>query len=399
MNRQHQVAILVHTSTNWGTRLVQGISDYSKEHGPWLFYIEPRGVYEKLHLPKGWEGGGIIARVTSSALAKEILASGKPAVDVSWFDFSGPEIARCRTEESHTGYLAAEHLLYCGLRHFAVCGPVRRKGYSNRASLGFEERINESGFECIPYRPKRSAEDPRSWKTQLDDLVSWLKKLPKPIGIFAWYAVRGRQLTEACRYANINVPEEVAVIAGGYDRLMCGLSDPPLTTVDDAEYQVGYEAAALLDRLMAGEAPPENPILLRATGVTGRQSTDVIAINDELVRDAILFIREHAHDPISVKDVLSKVPLSRRMLEMRFRDVLGRSPSAEIHRVRFERVKHLLIETDLPIPRVASATGFAESSSLSRAFRKAFGESPSSYRNRHQLHAAEPGQAEDETIE
>jgi len=394
MNSQRQVAILVHTSTNWGTRLVQGISDYSKEHGPWLFYIEPRGVYEQLHLPKGWEGGGIIARVTSSALAEEILASDRPAVDVSWFDFSGPKIARCRTDENHTGYLAAEHLLCCGLRHFAACGPVRRKGYANRPSIGFTERINEAGFECLQYCPKRLAQDPRSWKTQLDDLVGWLKGLPKPIGIFAWYAVRGRQLTEACRYANINVPEEVAIIAGGYDRLMCGLSDPPLTTVDDAEYQVGYEAAALLDRMMAGESPPQSPILLRATGVTARQSTDVVAINDELVSDAIRFIREHAHEPIGVQDVLTQVPLSRRMLEMRFRDVLDRSPSAEIRRVRLERAKHLLLETDLPVPRVAFASGFAESGTLARAFRKAFGESPSSYRSRHQLSETRPEQAD-----
>jgi len=398
MSERRRVAILVHTSTSWGTQLIDGIADYAQQHGPWLFYVEPRGAYERLRLPRGWSGGGIIARVTTASLADEIIASKIPAVDVSWHDFGGGKIPRCRGDERLIGQLAAEHLLDCGLRNFAVCGPVRRRGYADRISAGFVDRIQDAGFECTAYHPKRTAEDPRSWKVQLNDLKHWLVGLPKPIGVLTWYSVRGRQVTEACQYANLNVPDEVAVIAGGFDHVMSRLSNPPLSSVDAPAYRVGYEAAALLDRLMAGQAAPLNPILIPPTGVTPRQSSDILTVADPSIRTAIRFIRNHAHEPIQVHDILDHVPLSRRMLEIRFREVLGRSPAAEIRRVRLDRAKRLLVETDLAIPFLADACGFAEPGSLARAFRKVTGMSPTGYRHLYRPHSSRsaggPGRAE-----
>lgn len=137
---------------------------------------------------------------------------------------------------------------------------------------------------------------------------------------------------------------------------------------------------------MAGHAPPSHPILIPPTGVTPRQSSDILAFKDPLLRNAIRFIRDHAHEPIQVQDILSHAPLSRRMLEIRFREELGRSPASEIRRVRLDRAKRLLMETDLTLPRVAEACGFAEPSSLARTFRKVFGMSPTSYRHQYRIY-------------
>ncbi|MBN1853591.1 MAG: substrate-binding domain-containing protein [Pirellulales bacterium] len=137
------------------------------------------------------------------------------------------------------GLLAAEHLLNCGLWNFAVCGPVRRQGYEDSISESFVKRIQDAGFKCTVYHPTRSALDPRSWEILLHDLQRWLLSLPKPVRILTWFSIRGRQVTEACMYANIKVPEEVAVIAGGFDHVMSKLSNPPLSSVDAPAYQVG----------------------------------------------------------------------------------------------------------------------------------------------------------------
>ena len=126
------IALLIETSTSWGTRVIRGISQYAQEHGPWVFFLEPRGTYEKLTLPTGWKGDGVIARVTTQALADQLLATGLPSVNVSWYDYGAPKIARCTNNEKTCGRLAAEYFLNRGYRHYAYCGPLKRPDYVDR---------------------------------------------------------------------------------------------------------------------------------------------------------------------------------------------------------------------------------------------------------------------------
>lgn len=374
-----RVAVLVETSTSWGTELVQGIANYAHEQGPWFFYLEPRGRYERLRLPTDWDGDGVIARVTSQAMADEIIASGIPAVNVSWYDFGAESIARCTVDENRSGRMAADHFLERGFIHFAYCGALRRPGYVDRFGQSFIDALAEAGHDCAVYRPKRSAH-PRAWPAQLTDLCGWLDGLPKPIGMLAWNDVRGRQVTEACQYAGIPVPERIAVLGAEDDALMGAVSSPALSSIDMSGKQVGYEAAQLLARLMRGRRRPAKAVLIAPSGIITRQSTDTLAIDNPDLAASLRFIRENAHRGIGVADVVRHVHLSRRVLEQRFKQLLGRTPAAEIRRVRVERARRLLVETELAMPQIASACGFNQPEVFTRTFGRETGVTPTAFR-------------------
>jgi LacI family transcriptional regulator len=145
-------------------------------------------------------------------------------------------------------------------------------------------------------------------------------------------------------------------------------------------HRTGYEAAALLERWMAGRRVPPAAHLIAPLGVAARQSTDVLAVDDRAVAQAVQFIREHACEGINVGDVLRAVPLSRRVLEHRFRRWLGRTPREEIMQARLGRVKQLLGETDLPLYLIAERTGFEHVEYLSVVFKRETGATPSEFR-------------------
>ena len=176
------------------------------------------------------------------------------------------------------------------------------------------------------------------------------------------------------------VPDEVAVIGVDNDTLLCELASPPLSSVIPNAHRAGYEAAALLDHMMAGKRVAAVAHLIAPLGIAARQSTDVLAVEDRDVARAVQFIREHACEGINVGDVLRAVPLSRRVLEQRFERLLGRTPRAEIMHVRLARVKQLLVETDLPLYLVAARTGFEHVEYLSVVFKRETGRTPSAWR-------------------
>ena len=110
---------------------------------------------------------------------------------------------------------------------------------------------------------------------------------------------------------------------------------------------------------------------------------DVLAIDDADVSTAVQFIREHACEGIKVEDVLAVVPLSRRMLEARFKKLLGVTPHQEISRLQIDRLKQLLVETDLSLQHLAPLAGFKHVEYLSVAFKRATAQTPARFRRQH----------------
>jgi LacI family transcriptional regulator len=213
-----------------------------------------------------------------------------------------------------------------------------------------------------------------------DRVAGWLKKLPKPLGLMACNDIRGQEVLSACRAAGITVPEEVAVIGVDNDEMLCELSDPPLSSVSLDTERIGYEAAALLDQMIAGKKNLDLPILVLPAGIITRRSTDVLAIEDRHIANATRFIRERACVGIDVSDVLKFVPLSRSTLERRFLRLLGHSPKEEILRTRLDRAKQLLAETDLSLAQVADKVGFQHPEYLSVIFKKKTHLTPGEFR-------------------
>jgi len=375
-----RIAVLVDTSTGWGRRLIRGVVGYVRKHGPWNLWVRARGQDEPMRFPPGWAGDGIIARIADHYTARHVAAARLPVVNVSGIELRGVDWCRVTTSLQATGQLAAEHLLDCGLKHF-VYAALPRLAYVRHQYRGFADTLARAGCPCPNYQPSFRPNTRKGWAAQERELGQWFRSLPKPVGVLAWGTTLGRQLIESCHQTGLRVPEDVAIVGGDYDELLCETCTPSLSGVAVPSEQVGHEAALQLDRLIRGEPPPAEPIHIEPHGVIARQSTDLLAIEDDDLARAIRFIRDHASEPIEVKDVLREVAISRRRLERGFQKVLGRSPSAEIRRQRVERARRLLTDTDLPIPDVAETSGFGSSTYFAYLFKRETGSSPLKYRS------------------
>ena len=377
---ERHVALLIETSTTWGTDIVKGVANYAQSHGDWYFHLEPRGKYERLSLPDDWDGDGIIARVTSRDLAAELVQMGKPTVNVSWYAFDDIDVPTCTADEIISGRMIAEHFLERGFRYFAYCGPMNRPAYSDKFGRAYASALADRKIEC--WSIGADADSSVNWSRRLKQLGQWLVKLPTPLAVLAFSSIGGRQVVEACRLHGLRIPDDVAIMGGEHDELNCQISRPPLSSIDLGPVRVGFEAAGLLDRLMNGEEPPVKPIRIQPARIIERQSTDTLAIDDPMIAKALKFIADNAAKNISVADVLEVVPISRRVLEQRFRKQLGRSPAAEIRRVRIEKAKQMLASTNRSLSQIAVACGFDHPEVLTRVFRRYEGTTPSSYRQR-----------------
>lgn len=289
------------------------------------------------------------------------------------------------TDDAAGARIAAAHLLERGFRQFAYCGFVGTL-YSDERSRVFNEVIERAGFRCFTYESPRHLRGRHPETAEIEGrggeehVLRWLRKLPRPIGLMACNDARGQQVLNACRDLGIHVPEEMAVVGVDNDDVLCDLCDPPLSSVVPNTAKIGYEAAALLDRMMRGEAAPRRPIYVEPVGIVTRRSTDVLAVESADLSAALLFIREHACDGISVEDVTTHVSLSCSALERQFGKVLGRTPKAEIVRVQLDRVKQLLAGTTWPLKEIALKAGFRHTEYLCAVFKSKFGQTPGQYR-------------------
>ncbi len=374
--RRRQVALLIETSNAYGRGLLQGVVHYIREHQPWSFHLMEQGRGEDPPAwIERWAGDGIIARIETPRIAQAVVKAGVPAVDVSAARLV-PALPWVETDDQQIARLAAGHFVERGFRHFGFCGDARFN-WSVWRENHFRSEIEVAGQTMHCFRPTNSGGDIAA---ETADLRRWLQNLPKPIGIMACYDIRGQQVLDACRSAGLAVPDEVAVIGVDNDALLCELASPPLSSVIPNTHRAGYEAAALLDRMMAGKRVSPEARLIAPLGIAARQSTDVLAIDDREIALAVRFIREHACGGINVSDVLRAVPLSRRVLEQRFLRLLGHTPREEILHVRLNRVKQLLAETDLPLYLIAERTGFEHVEYLSVVFKRETKRTPGAFR-------------------
>jgi LacI family transcriptional regulator len=382
MQSRPRVALLIETSNAYARDLLYGIRGYLREHQSWSIYLAEHGRGDALPAwLRSWKGDGVIARVENQTIADGLLATGLPTVDVS-FGLECSPFPRVVTNSQAVCRLAADHLLERGFQHFGYCGYAQYY-WSNLRSRFFADGVARLGHSCDVFKSPVARSGTITWEREIEALAAWVRDLPKPVGIMACYDIRGQQVLEACRRIGAPVPDEVAVIGVHNDELLCDLCDPPLSSVIPNARRAGYEAAALLDRLLQGGAVSVQTILLEPIAVATRQSTDVVALNDAQISKAVRFIRERACDGISVDDVRRAVALSRTVFERRFKKLLNRTPYDQIFRVRIERVKTMLASTDLTLAQIAERTGFEHIEYLSVAFKRATGDSPSRYRARH----------------
>ena len=373
-----KVLLLVETSREYGRALLRGIAKYCRLHGPWAFYREPGGLEKAIPRLQSWGVTGVITR--DSIRTDEALALGVPVIVAVHFKGSY-NIPSVDTNPVRIANMAAEHLLDRGLRNFAFCG-FDDMPWSETRKENFAKRVAEAGFKTHFYKQPAS-KSMRTWQKEQRRMAEWLRSLPRPFGLMACNDDRGQHAIEACKIVDLKVPEDVAVIGVDNDELICDLTEPPLTSVALDVEKAGYKAAELLDKLMAGKKIENQKITVEPTHVVSRQSTDILAIDDIAVSEAVRFIRKNSNRPIQVGDIIAAVLVSRRSLEQRFRNIIGRSIFREIRRARVERISNMLVETNLPIAQIALDLGFSGIDHIARYFYAEKGTSPQAYRKNH----------------
>ncbi|HMO83638.1 MAG TPA: XylR family transcriptional regulator [Lacipirellulaceae bacterium] len=322
MVQRPRVALLIDTATSWGSGLIAGIAQYAHTAADWQLFLGPRGKYDRLTLPSYWAGDGIIARVTHERLAQQIIRRAVPAVNVSWYRYGGDVIPQCTCDEQSVGDMAVKYFLDRGFRQFAYCASSLRNDYVDRLGATFIAGLKRRTYPCHVFQPATDPDGFLPSANEADRLIFWLHSLPKPIALLAFDCVQARQITDVCHIASIKVPQEVAVLGGEHDTLSCTISKPQLSSIDHSPEKVGWAAAELLNQLMQGQSPPQ-PVLLPASRVITRQSTDTVAVPDDLLAAAVEFIKANSARRIQVSDILAAVPISRRALEKGFRKMLG----------------------------------------------------------------------------
>jgi LacI family transcriptional regulator len=382
-----EIAVILNTESMYPRNVLGGIVSYAREAKTWCLYVEDEPPEEIPDL-RTLQRDGIIMSFPSRRVSRIVRDLKVPVVGIEggycWYD-SASRVPYFATDNEAIGRLAAEYFITQGFTRLAYSGypPGRMTPWSIQRADAFQQRAEESGLPCAIHVNRRGAAGKQyDLRKGLD---TWLRSLEKPVGLLAANDVLARHILEACLAADIRVPEEVAVLGVDNDKMMCELAVPPLSSIEQDARGLGYQAAALLDRLMAGAKAKSLKTLVEPVGVVARRSTDILAITDPDVGAALAFIHARACDPICVADVVASVQVSRSVLDARFKGMIGRTIHAEIQRVQIERARSLLATTDWPIKQVAAQAGFANIPYLTTLFRTRTGWTPAAYRKHARL--------------
>jgi LacI family transcriptional regulator len=377
---KNRTVLIALTSAHYGW--FKGVARYAREHN---WHLVADMLYTG-QIPLGWQGDGIISYTAyNDALAKFVLSSGIPTVEISKIR-RGLGLPFVEGDDEMVGRVAAEHFLERGYRNF-IWAPLLDNEINADRHRGFAGRLSRRGLTCHVLPPANSSASKGgawNWAARRKLLVQELQRLPKPLAVFGFNDRVAADLIDACNTAGLLVPEEVAVMGVDNDELLCECLGIPLSSVCHDLEGMGYRAAVLLDRLMSGKRlPKKNPRVI-PKGVATRRSSDMLAVNDLDVAKALRFICDKFTNALlSVDDIVAVTSVSRRPLEKAFRHELRRTINEEVLRVRLEKVKDLIITTELSVAQISKLTGFTRPNHLFRIFRKQLGMNPKQFRAQH----------------
>lgn len=369
----------------------QGIQRYSKLYGPWkldYFVDSEKELAKQVENIKKSPFSGILARIQQIQFLKPVLDLKCPTVLIDpplEYLKSKPRISRCEfvsLDTTNIGKLAAEHLLNKNIRHFGYVPSRSKTVWSDNMEKSFAAELKTKGISLDVYASPSESSTRKHF-------INWIQKCEKPIALLVSNDHQGRDILNACHEAKLAVPYEVLVLGVGNDEIFCESCFPSLSSILVHWQRGGFSAAESLDQLMQRKL--SRSVFYDAFEIIERDSTRQIAKTDNssglptnnCVIRALEFIRINSGFCIQVEDVARHVGVSRQWLEKRFKSDLGHSVLEDIRCHRMERIKSLLIETDLTIIRIAEMSGYENANHLRIIFKKECNMSMTEYRSRY----------------
>jgi LacI family transcriptional regulator len=385
-----RVALLIEASRTFGREVLRGIANYSRKHGPWLFFLQEWMTGGPLPSTlKRWRPDGIIVRVYGKALDRQMHEMNLPTVDV-YRENESLQFPYVVTDQKKIALEAIRHFQERGFQNFAFCGYTHAP-YSEQREAYFTQELKRLGIQPSVYRhpplrnPRKLSNIEEHAMKYTAALGKWLRNLPKPVALFTCNDTRAYQVLNACNACGIAVPEEVAVLGVDNDTVECEITNPPLSSIDPDAARVGYEAAALLHQLILGKTPVSTQLVIPPAKVVCRQSTDVIAFLDADVAEAVHYVRRNALQPIDFRELVRSLNLSRSTLDRWFHRYLGHSMTEEIISIRIKHIQGLLLTTDHPLEEISYRCGYKHVESMLRNFKRYVGMTPGEYRRQGRI--------------
>jgi LacI family transcriptional regulator len=379
-----RVALLLDQDLGFRRDIQSGVHRYASEKANWV--LRPAmPTMESFSRIRDWKPQGIICHLLPPELARALAGLGCPIVTTTT-SVEGLNLPLVQNDHESIGRLAAEYFLDQGYQNFGFYGGART-AFTQGREVGFSARLLEQGLTASAYFEDLSLDQPfdQGWRIGGQKVQEWLQRLPKPVAILAGQDISARVLADTCFELSVRVPDEVAIMGVDNDETECAAARPPLSSIEVCGMRVGFLSAQMLDQLMQGILPENKTILVPPVRIVVRQSTDVLAIGDSTVAEALQLIREKLSADIGVAQLAKALGVSRRVLELKFNKSLGRTVLQEIRRVRVEKAKELLSRTNLDMEEVARRAGFSGARRLAVVFGEFAGIAPSIYRRQSQL--------------
>jgi LacI family transcriptional regulator len=376
-----KVMLMIDTSRASSRQFLQGIARYMHMHESWEVYIQPPTYITSNKMNfynwiKQNNFDGIMFR--DSFNQKNIMKLNISKTVFLTTGESFPGIITIRTDSYGISQMAADYFINLGFKNFAFCG-FDKLSWSNRRLDAYKKILDKNkGFNFFHYTCPHGIHDMVKEKLNISN---WLRNLPIPLCVFACNDDRGIYILDVCKAIGLRVPDEVAVLGVDNDELVCNLSTPSLSSIQVGFEKAGFDAAAALNRLMNGEVEATNIIITaKALQIVTRRSSESFAIEDEEVRKALIFIREHYQEPIQISDIVEATCLSRRSLQYLFKKLLNRTISEELNILRINDIKTKLLNTKDRIKIIATSLKYVDITNFTRFFKQYTSMSPKEYR-------------------
>lgn len=375
--------VCIELSSEAGQRILNGIYRFLGNGHTWdltLIRSQKQADESFAHIISQTPFDGYIVSLPESVKVRSHLAKlGMPTVLFGYVDRrllkSFPHCVFVHDDDWNIGRCGAHHLIAQGTISgygYAASGndtPWNKiRGDAFAASLA-KRGISISRLEGIDVLP-------------LTTISTWIRSLPAPAGIFAAYDDTAMRILEACRQTGLKVPDEVSVLGVGNDDLVCPYTTPQLSSVIPDFEEEGFLAAHELQAMMHRRLPPtKREFLCGCKGIAHRHTTVGERSSALLVQQAMAFIRKNAFKGITAADVVRHLRVSRRLADLRFRELTGTSILAALTDLRLKKVKELLATTDLQISEIARQCGY-QAANLKNLFSRHVGCSMRNWRNR-----------------